>query len=257
MICRIEIVILFNFYLPSIIIFKMFEYRTLIFVFLLIDFLVMMWNFYVAPGEMYGKSRNLYKVTKTILLPTIFMLWIFYTPAVDGRIILYYFFQWLGDIVLLIPSMIATALGGVFFLVGHISMIQFFAVDFKNIPYVSYLFALPPALIMFQLVFTRMKFNKLMDYGCLVYCSTLQLAAFAAATRLSRYTFLHPSFLCSWIGYLFFVSSDICLILNEFNIVQKLLRIPIMSTYTIAQTLITVGAIYAEKDIIDINTYFQ
>ena len=235
----------------------MFDYRFLFFALLTVDFSIMMTNFAVAPGEMYGKYSNLYKVSKTILLPTIFMIWLLYTPAVDMRIIIYDFFQWLGDLVLLIPTTLATVFGGLFFLIGHISMINFFAIDFKNIPLLAYLLGIPPPLIMYTLVFSKMKFNKIMEYGCLVYCSTLQMACFTAVSRLSKYSFTDVSFLCSWIGYLFFVASDLCLVLNEFGIVQKLLRIPIMSTYTIAQTLITIGAIYAHKDIVDINKYFS
>ena len=235
----------------------MFDYRYLLFVFLFIDFSIMMGNFAIAPGEMYGKSRNLYKITKTILLPTIFVIWLLYTPAIDVRIIIYDFFQWLGDLVLLIPTTLATIFGGLFFLIGHISMINFFAIDFKNIPLLAYVLGIPPPVIMYSLVFSKMKFNKFMEYGCLIYCSTLQMACFASVSRLSKYNFTDTSFLCSWIGYLFFVASDLCLVLNEFGLVQKLLRIPVMSLYTIAQTLITIGAIHAHHDIADINKYFN
>ena len=210
----------------------------------------------MAPGEMFGKHPNLYRVVKICLLPSIFVIWILFTPAIDGRIILYDITQWLGDIILLIQSDTANVIGGIFFLIGHVFMIQFFDVDFKNIPITAYLLAIPPAVTMYSIIFPYIKFTKLGEYYAVIYCTVLNMTAFASLTRLSKYPFTHPSFLCSWIGYLFFIVSDAFLILNETGIVKKRQRIPIMSTYTIAQTLIAIGAILAEKEIVDINTYF-
>lgn len=234
----------------------MIELRTLSPIPLFIDFVVMMWNFHMAPGEFYGRFKNLYKVTKTCLLPAIFSIWIQFTPAVDLRIVLFYLFQWIGDVILLIQGDFPTMLGGVSFLIGHVFMIRFYDIDFKKIPMLSYMLGVPPAVIMYSFVFPHMKWKKIKDYACLVYVSVLQCAAFSAVTRLCKYSITDTTFLFEWIGYLFFTASDTFLIFNEFNIVEKPLRIPIMSTYSIAQTLIMIGLISASKDIVDINSYF-
>ena len=126
-------------------------------------------------------------------------------------------------------------------------MIQYLNIEWRKLKIASILLFLPPSVGMLTLVYTNMDFSHIHQYGALMYCVTLQVANFAASSRLSRFGFTNPAFLFSWIGYILFICSDYFLISKEFGLSNKLRRVEIMSTYIFAQIFLMSGSIFTEK----------
>ena len=213
------------------------------------DIIVMMLNFALAPGEMYGLYKYLYVFVKTAFLPLVCVNYLIATPIIDKHIILFVILQWIGDVILLKQGIFYTALGGHFFGFGHISMILFFNVSFKKVPWYAYLLALPPFVFMYGLIFPHMRWDHVSQYGCLLYCTVLLISSACAVFRLCKYSFKENTFILCWFGYILFIFSDYFLIVRDFEISKKMRRIETMLTYCIAQIMIVIGTSYAQKDL--------
>ena len=223
---------------------------SLLFVFLtILDVSLIMWNFYALPDTMFGLYPNLFKITKVAFLPLVLINYLMMTPVVSKLVLLFILLQWIGDIILLKPGICYTALGGFFFGLGHILMMIFFKVDIRKVKLISYLISIPPIVFMYSLIFPYMKWDHPTDYGCLVYCTILLASHAFAAGRLYKYSFKDKSFLFTWLGFLFYVSSDYFLITKEFELTDKMRRIPTLLTYCIAQILIVSGAMYSHTEL--------
>lgn len=135
--------------------------------------------------------------------------------------------------------------GLVSFLLAHIVYSFAFFRDFKNNPQASKFYG---HLMLFVLgVFSLSFYSFIRDYlndfriPVMLYMFVISLMAILAAYRYHRVNLL--SFRLILIGAVFFVISDATLALNKFVEPFSSAGIIIMSTYMIAQYLITLGAI--------------
>lgn len=135
--------------------------------------------------------------------------------------------------------------GLVSFLLAHVLYSFAFYRDFKNNPQASKFYG---HLMLFILgVFTLSFYSFIRDYlndfriPVMVYMFVISVMAILAAYRYKRVNLL--SFRLILFGAVFFVISDAALAFNKFVEPYSFAGILIMSTYMIAQYLITMGAI--------------
>jgi uncharacterized membrane protein YhhN len=135
--------------------------------------------------------------------------------------------------------------GLVSFLLAHVVYSFAFFRDFKNNPQASKFYG---HLMLFILgVFTLSFYSFIRDYlndfriPVMVYMFVISVMAILAAYRYKRVNLL--SFRLILFGAVFFVISDAALAFNKFVEPYSFAGILIMSTYMIAQYLITMGAI--------------
>ncbi|WP_395802118.1 lysoplasmalogenase [Daejeonella sp.] len=135
--------------------------------------------------------------------------------------------------------------GLVSFLLAHVLYSFAFFRDFKNNPQASKFYG---HLMLFLLgVFTLSFYSFIRDYlndfriPVMVYMFVISVMAILAAYRYKRVNLL--SFRLILFGAVFFVISDAALAFNKFVEPYSFAGILIMSTYMVAQYLITIGAI--------------
>ena len=206
-------------------------------------------NFMALPETLFGYYPHLYKVLKIAFLPLVGLNWYLETLIVDKHIPFFVFAQWIGDIILLKPGILYTAIGGFFFAAGHLSMVHFYKITLPKVPLLSYVLLIPPIVFLSMFIFPHMKWNVPSCIGCFLYCCVLLISASAAAMRLCKYSFFSKTFLLAWIGYLLFITSDYFLILREFNLTEGMKRIETMLPYCVGQVMIVIGTIYADRDL--------
>lgn len=156
-------------------------------------------------------------------------------------------FSLLGDCFLIfaVADVFYFLYGLVAFLLAHIVYSAAFFRDFKNSPQSSKLYG---HLTLFLMgVFSMSYYTWIRDYlnnfriPVLVYIFVISIMAILAAYRYKRVNLI--SFRLIYWGAIFFVISDSVLAYNKFVEPFSLAGVLIMSTYMIAQYLITIGAI--------------
>lgn len=207
----------------------------------IIDIAVMMWNFDAKKEEQYGKYKAVYCIVKTFLLPFLMGIYVFAAENIDHRMIKYLVAAWIGDTILLIPGYLATIIGGIFFALGHWTMVRMFGVDWKQVPQIAYFFMLPGLCLHYGYLMPKMSFKTYHGYCVLVYCTILELSTCNAAARLSYLPLSSPSFWLSYVGYLNFILSDYFLITVSLHLDKKLRRKEILGTYIVAQACLVLS----------------
>jgi uncharacterized membrane protein YhhN len=142
--------------------------------------------------------------------------------------------------------------GLVSFLLAHVVYSFAFFRDFKNNPQASKIYG---HLMFFILgVFTLSFYTFIRDYlndfriPVMVYMFVISIMAIMAAYRYKRVDLF--SFRLILIGAVFFVISDAALAFNKFVEPYPFAGILIMSTYMLAQYLITIGAIERKVEVL-------
>lgn len=152
-------------------------------------------------------------------------------------------FGLLGDIFLMLHDLFIPGL--VSFLIGHILYIWAFVLQFnnENISKNKYVIVILTILAIYSFNFYKVLAPSLgsLKIPVIAYILVIATMALFAYTRKNKTTFW--SFLCIFLGALFFIASDSLLAINKFVAYVPNSALMIMSTYMLAQYLITVGSI--------------
>lgn len=161
------------------------------------------------------------------------------------------FFCWVGDILLIYADVYEQffMFGLAAFLIGHLFYIWSFRKYahktislFKRKPWII---LLP---VLYSIVLISIVFSNLEDMmiPVIIYAIAITVMCIAAINRSGRTNFY--SFLFVFIGALFFIASDSMIAINRFYTEISSASLLIMSTYIIAQYLITSGLLLHIKD---------
>ncbi|MDP3467337.1 MAG: lysoplasmalogenase [Daejeonella sp.] len=156
-------------------------------------------------------------------------------------------FSLMGDILLLYAAsdVYFFLYGLVSFLIAHILYSSAFFRDFKNNPQESKYYG--HLMLFFMGVFSMSYYSWIRDYlndfriPVLAYIFVISIMAILAGYRYRRVNLLSFRLVC--FGAVFFVISDSALAFNKFVQPYSFAGILIMSTYMIAQYMITIGTI--------------
>ena len=189
----------------------------------------------------------IYPFLKSTFMPSLLILYCAISKKkLNVLVIAYYAAATIGDAFLLSFESIFVLIGGFGFLLSHILVSLIFMGDFsfKQISVKTLLLFLPVftlhALILFPKVILSNSslFDKL---SCLAYSSVLEFAAFCSVARSQRRMIKDASFILCFIGYIFFIASDSMLLHKLITADESNIDVQCMSTYFIAQILITLG----------------
>lgn len=212
--------------------------------------------FIASLVEIIGELLEKYSIifySKIVLMP-ILMLWAFTTVKHKKSIVfllLGLFFSWLGDIFLMLKTQQEGEqikqffiYGLAAFLIAHVNYIIGFIKQANESTEIGHVTAKPFLVlpfIVFVIGLLSYLGNSIQAVKIPVYLYSVVISCMAIAA-LNRKTFANTtSFYLIFIGSLFFIFSDSCIAISNFK--QPFLgsRVIIMSTYIIAQYLITKG----------------
>ncbi|MCF8381105.1 MAG: lysoplasmalogenase [Bacteroidales bacterium] len=208
--------------------------------------------------EMFGSPTFFYLAlgVKALIMPT---LMIYYHTEVRGRYTVYhrlmmigFFFSWLGDVLLQFSNsgMELFFKAETFFLFGLAAFLftQIFYTIAFNIPkgknkiFTTRIYQLILILI-YGFLLLWLLYNKLGDYKIpvIVYAIVIHLMLASALNRHGKVNGV--SYMLVAIGAILFIASDSMIAINRFLEKFDFARILIMSTYILAQYLISIGSL--------------
>ena len=208
---------------------------------------------------MYG-PKSLGFITKLFIMPLILLIYFSLTVGKEKSILfcLGIFFGWLGDIFMAIPNMI---LGILFFFLGHvfyiISILKKNPLEIYKKKYYYYIIILIPILCLCYFLFENYlkegfeKGNIVIPGG--IYLIMLGVLNTSGLFNLIIEINLHNILL--YLGVSIFWSSDFILIRRMFYHSLPTHKYLVMTTYIIAQTLITYGIV--NKNNFESNEYSE
>jgi uncharacterized membrane protein YhhN len=196
----------------------------------------------------YTKDETLRYFTKPLLMP---LLIIFFRQATQSiqeplraKIILALFFSWAGDVLLMFEPVnnLFFIWGLISFLLAHVFYILFYdnIVRYENLRK-NYWWFLPITAYCVGLVYLLMPKLGDMKMPVIVYSIVIGYMLLQAL-QISRIKNKSAALLMI-IGAILFIASDSLLAINKFYISFELAGLAVMSTYGLAQLLITLGAI--------------
>lgn len=202
---------------------------------LAIDVLVMFKYFQMTRGIPWGKHKEIYMVTKTLLIPLIAAFYYFQTTKFNTIIGIYLFGHWVGDVILLCQSKMFTAIGALGFLFGHIAIIKAFGIDWEKVEKISLI--VPTIVIVVQLccIIPVVDVKDPYTIAMVIYVSVLAWAEYSACARSYMLGFFSLKYWIGVIGYTFFLFSDTIIILSFLTTFKHRRRPLIMGTYIFAQ----------------------
>lgn len=199
-------------------------------------------------------------ISKVFLMPLL-IIYAFSQIKIKGRyifLILGLFFSWLGDIFLMFPreqysdstKMLLFIAGLSAFLIAHIQYIILFLKDLKNKIDLSLITSKPYTSIPFiifgiGLLWFLYPHLAVMKIPVTLYAITIIAMLMLAFNRKGFVS--STSYILVFIGAILFVLSDSTIAITLFYKHFALDRLVIMSTYIVAQLLITYGVIVAAK----------
>lgn len=157
--------------------------------------------------------------------------------------ILYIIFAFLGDILLMSYDFTIYIIGGIFFLLSHITLIVYFRVDWRKVSLKSFVLMLPGICLHAYYLYPHCMKIDSQSICFLLYSLILEIAAASSIGRADKYPkgLLEPNVLLIAFGYFIFLISDLFLLYKEITQIPDNLKYAIMLTYIIAQFLIVTG----------------
>ncbi|MFW9780714.1 MAG: lysoplasmalogenase [Candidatus Heimdallarchaeota archaeon] len=216
----------------------------------MLDYIFLILFFIVVIIELYGEIKENFKITiifKALLMPMLIFFYLFGAPfgRIDWFIVVALIFGLGGDILLGLKNQEKWFLFGMLsFLLNQIFYIISFFLSISNIALFPLwgLFLLGPVILI--IIINVPKFiNKTekMKIPVLVYMAAILLMHLAAIFRLAQYSGL--PFIFIYMGSVLFVFSDSFVAIEAFGEKFSGIRIVVMTTYTLAQFYITLGAL--------------
>lgn len=158
--------------------------------------------------------------------------------------ILYIIFAFIGDIFLMSYDFTIYIIGGIFFLLSHITLTLYFHVDFRKISIKALVLMLPGISLHAFILYPHCLLKKNSQSICfLLYSFVLELAAASSIGREYKYAkgLLEKNVFLIALGYFIFLISDLLLLYKEITQIPDNLKYAIMLTYIVAQFLIVTG----------------
>ncbi|MFX1402410.1 MAG: lysoplasmalogenase [Promethearchaeota archaeon] len=216
----------------------------------MIEYIFLILFFVVVIIELYGEIKDNFKIIiifKALLMPMLILFYVFGAPfdRIDWFIVIALIFGLGGDILLGLKNQEKWFLFGMLsFLLNQIFYIISFFLSISNLATFPLwgLFLLGPAVLI--VIINVPKFiNKTekMKIPVIVYMATILLMHLAAIFRLAQYSGLQ--FIFIYLGSILFVFSDSFVGIEAFGEKFSGIRIVVMTTYTLAQFYITLGAL--------------
>lgn len=200
---------------------------------------VLLLGFYLLSAciDSYASEHNKMRSFKLFLIPILISILSFY-KIYNIFLFLALFLCWIGDIYLIEKTKNNVQYGTIAFLIAHIV----YCIDFRHIPSFDNIFLWIGLVIYILCYFIFLKtvfkdVEKQNKKATAIYMIVLFLMSFMAYSKMIK----TGDFL-TWTGSLFFVVSDI-LICKQFS--THVPQVGVMETYSVAQLLIVLGAIYA------------
>ena len=216
-------------------------------------------NLYLIAGIVHiysiiSGNENYISVSKYLLVPMLILHVIFNNRKGLKSVlplIVALFFCWAGDAFLLYTHIneLYFLFGLAFFLVGHI----FYILSFNKYAFkTSSVIKQKPWIVIFPLLYSAVLlivvFPGLKDMmiPVIIYALVITIMGISAINRSGRTN--QYSFLFVFLGALFFIGSDSMIAINKFYMEIQSASLLIMSTYIIAQYLITTGLLLHIND---------
>ncbi len=178
--------------------------------------------------------------TKPLLIPTLLLFYIFYSPYQHYCIIIALFCGFLGDVFLMwTKKQSCVLIGLIFFLIGHIFYIITFIQNIYYFPIYSLIFSIPYILFIILILKNIILYMKEMMIPGIIYLSVIVVMSYFAFLRFRNVSF--TSFILPFLGSILFIVSDTILSYDLFIKQKKHHKIYVMTTYLLAQFLIIYG----------------
>ncbi len=191
-----------------------------------------------------GHSSSLTElIFKTLIIPWLIIIFIInlkpFAIRLNILMLAGLLFSWAGDIIL----QFSFVPGLVFFLMAHVMyLVAFFLTPGKNVIFTSRFYLLIP-LLLYGAVLVYFLYNDLGDMRLpvLIYAIVILTMLAGAINRLKKVNRISYYFVLT--GAVLFVLSDSAIAVNKFSWDFDYSGVVIMSTYIVAQYLITIGYI--------------
>ena len=131
--------------------------------------------------------------------------------------------------------------GGGSFLLSHAFMGYALHAKWSTAPRTAWLLMIPGFVLYGIFLLPCLMKGGFPNFTFFAYMNTIMYAASSAATRCGEYGYESLTFLLPYIGYQFFIISDIVLLRKKSTDAKYATEWPVMGTYIIAQILISVG----------------
>lgn len=189
-------------------------------------------------------AKTLRNITKPLLLSSLLGFYVFAAGEVSITVVLALFFSWLGDVLLMKPSVKWFAAGGVSFMVSHALFIvsYFDRLDFSKINpvLIVVLGALFAAAVVYVFNILKPYLSKALFYSMFFYLLVNgTMNCFALFRMISCF---EPATVLTCIGaFLFFISDSSLFVVRFKKDGKKRSHFIVMLTYTIGELLIVMG----------------
>ena len=207
----------------------------------LINLLVMLWNFLMAPDKFYGKHPAIFKTLKPLIAPLMLLHFYLGMETVPSTLVSFSIFCWLGDIALLWTSYLANSIGGVCFLFAQLSIIAFYNVPLdRTSPLALFLF-LPSTCVLVFYLFPLIIGHRPEYITAVGYLLSLNAALASAVQRCVVMKALSSPYILGFIGHQLFVVSDVVLVRGMMLKIENTQNFTVILTYVLALWFISLS----------------
>ena len=211
--------------------------------FYIIDSALIMLHFHQSDISDADYLTTYYGFLKGGLLVNLGLYYFSIASKINFIFILYIIFEFLGDILLMSYDFTIYIIGGIFFLLSHITLTLYFHVDWRKISIKAFILMLPGIFLHVFILYPHCMKKNSQSLCFLLYSFVLEIAAGASIGREYKYKkgLLEKNVLLIALGYFLFLVSDLLLLYKEITQIPDNLKYAIMLTYIVAQFMIVTG----------------
>lgn len=211
--------------------------------FYIVDSGLIMLHFHQSDLANADYLTSYYGIIKGGLLVILGIYYYSIAPKINFIFILYIIFAFLGDILLMSYDFTIYIIGGIFFLLSHITLTLYFHVDWRKVSIKAFILMLPGISLHAFILYPHCMNKGSQSICFLLYSLVLEIAAASSIGREYKYAkgILEPNVLLIAIGYFLFLVSDLLLLYKEITQIPDNLKYAIMLTYIVAQFMIVTG----------------
>lgn len=206
-----------------------------------INLFVIVVNFAIEPGQFFGRSKLVFGIAKTLILPICTAIYVISTRTISVFVLAQQILACIGDFAFLFDTWYCTYIGGFTFGFSHLVLPISYGLKWLEIPHWVYLIMVITVTGHLMIVVPKQNYKTVKSYCTTAYVVALELGLFFALARITVLPVTSIHYLASVLGYCFFIFSDNIVIHVESVDKNHGRRIEIMSTYAIAQFLLMIG----------------
>ena len=209
------------------------------------DTFILMGNFFMKKESFYGRYPIVFKITKILIVPFIYLHFYLNMENVSLMLKLFSLFSCIGDILLLGRKFIHNSSGCFSFFLAHLSLIKYYNNLFIKPSWVAIVFCLPQTIFLVRYLVPIIKRDAKYALAS-IYVGALSLGLLSAFNRYYTYG-LSLTFLFAYLGQTIFIISDATLLTGIGFEIENAYNMIVLPTYIIALVLISTGIILGEN----------